>query len=102
MLVKILESNKAKIKLVTYNENKIFLSVLEGGRGNPIPLVLLETTLRNLGVSLGIRIDYLITKANSEKGNDYKLNVFKTLPTQNTAVHTIKKLYIILTLLLLD
>jgi exopolyphosphatase/guanosine-5'-triphosphate,3'-diphosphate pyrophosphatase len=67
MLVKILETNKAKIKLVTYNENKIFLSVLEGGRGNPIPLVLLETTLRNLGVSLGIRIDYLITKANSVK-----------------------------------
>jgi exopolyphosphatase / guanosine-5'-triphosphate,3'-diphosphate pyrophosphatase len=68
MLVKILEKSKAKIKLVTYKEKKIFLSVLEGGgRGNPIPLVLLENTLRNLGTSLGVRIDYLITKANPAK-----------------------------------
>ena len=67
MLVKILERSKAKIKLVTYKEKKIFLSVLEGGRGNPIPQVLLENTVRNLGTSLGVRIDYLITKANSAK-----------------------------------
>ena len=67
MLVKILERSKAKIKLVTYKEKKIFLSVLEGGRGNPIPQVLLENTVRNLGTSLGVRIDYLITKANPAK-----------------------------------
>jgi exopolyphosphatase/guanosine-5'-triphosphate,3'-diphosphate pyrophosphatase len=81
-LSEILGRNNSKIKLTAPSGTKILMSIIPG-KENPLPVILLENTLKNFEIAFGVSIDYSISVLNLEKQQPQN-HVYFTMPKEIT------------------